>query len=193
MTFVIATHNQHKLQELERILKPLGIRAVTADLDEVEETGTTFSQNAFLKAQAACKQTGMPAVADDSGLAVDALDGAPGVYSARYGGEGATDLDKIHKLLRELQEVPKEKRSARFVSAVCCVFPDGRAVAVEGECPGFIGFEPKGQGGFGYDPIFMVKGKSYAEMTAEEKDGISHRGHALKKLSEELKKLNLKG
>ncbi|HEX3040344.1 MAG TPA: XTP/dITP diphosphatase [Caproiciproducens sp.] len=191
-TFIIATHNQKKLNELERILEPLNISAVTAELEEVEETGTTFRENAYLKAEAACRQTGMPAVADDSGLMVDALDGAPGVYSARYAGEGASDADRIAKLLANLKEVPKEKRTAKFVSAVCCVFPDGKRIDVQGECPGVIAFEPHGNGGFGYDPVFLVNGKSFAELSAEEKDSISHRGRALKKLAEQLQLLKMK-
>ncbi|WP_101696743.1 RdgB/HAM1 family non-canonical purine NTP pyrophosphatase [Clostridium minihomine] len=187
MTFVIATHNQKKLKELRRILEPLGIEPVIRDdLPEVEETGTTFAENALLKAQSACNETGMPAVADDSGLVIDALNGAPGVYSARYGGEGFTDKERYEKVLREMQAVPAEKRTARFVSAVCCVFPDGKVITVEGSCEGTIGFAPKGEGGFGYDPIFMVGTRSYAEMSAAEKDEISHRGRALVKLAQEL-------
>lgn len=187
MTFVIATHNAKKLKELKRILEPLGFDAVIReDLPEVEETGTTFAENALLKAESACKITGMPAIADDSGLVVDALGGAPGVYSARYAGEGATDRQRYEKLLEELREVPTEQRTARFVSAVCCVFPDGKIITAEGACEGIIAFEPKGEGGFGYDPIFLVGERSYAEMTAEEKDSISHRGRALAKLAQEL-------
>ena len=187
MTFVIATHNAKKLKELKRILEPLGFDAVIReDLPEVEETGTTFAENALLKAESACKVTGMPAIADDSGLVVDALGGAPGVYSARYAGEGATDRQRYEKLLEELREVPTEQRTARFVSAVCCVFPDGKIITAEGACEGIIAFEPKGEGGFGYDPIFLGGERSYAEMTAEEKDSISHRGRALAKLAQEL-------
>lgn len=187
MTFVIATHNAKKLKELKRILEPLGFDAVIReDLPEVEETGATFAENALLKAESACKVTGMPAIADDSGLVVDALGGAPGVYSARYAGEDATDRQRYEKLLDELREVPTEQRTARFVSAVCCVFPDGNIITAEGACEGIIAFEPKGEGGFGYDPIFLVGERSYAEMTAEEKDSISHRGRALAKLAQEL-------
>ena len=187
MTFVIATHNAKKLKELERILEPLGFDAVIReDLPEVEETGTTFAENALLKAESAMRATGMPAIADDSGLVVDALGGAPGVYSARYAGEGATDRQRYEKLLTELREVPTEQRTARFVSAVCCVFPDGTILTAEGACEGIIAFGPKGEGGFGYDPIFLVGERSYAEMTAEEKDSISHRGRALAKLAQEL-------
>lgn len=188
-TFIIATHNQHKLSELERILTPLKINAATAQLDEVEETGVTFAENAFLKAEAACRQTGMPAVADDSGLMVDALNGAPGVYSARYAGEGASDMDRIQKLLLNLKDVPKEKRSAKFVCAICCVYPNGDIVTAHGECAGTIGFEPQGSDGFGYDPIFFVNGKSFAQLTAEEKDKISHRGRALKEFAAQLQKI----
>ncbi len=186
MKFVIATHNQHKLQELQRILAPLGIEAITADLSEVEETGTTFAENAFLKAQSACRETGLPAVADDSGLEVEALDGRPGVYSARYAGENATDAQRIEKLLGELEGVPAEKRGARFVSAVCCVFPDGERIQVEGECPGAIAFAPAGEDGFGYDPVFLCGEKTFAQMTAAEKDAVSHRGKALEKFSQAL-------
>lgn len=148
MRMIVATHNRKKLAELERILAPLGVEPVTGEdigilLDEVEETGTTFEENAFLKADAACRQTGMPAVADDSGLMVDALDGRPGVYSARYAGEGASDADRIRKLLGEMETVPEKQRTARFASAVCCVFPDGSTVTARGECPGRIGREPQ--------------------------------------------------
>lgn len=187
MTFVIATHNAKKLKELKRILEPLGFDAmIREDLPEVEETGTTFAENALLKAESACKVTGMPAIADDSGLMVDALDGAPGVYSARYAGEGATDKQRYEKLLSELEAVPEEKRTARFASAVCCVFPDGKVITAEGTCEGKIAYGPTGEGGFGYDPVFLVGDRSYAEMTAEEKDSISHRGLALSKLAQEL-------
>lgn len=191
MTFVIATHNAHKLAELERILAPLHIDVITAELDEVEETGTTFAQNAFLKADAACKQTGLPAVADDSGLMVDALNGAPGVYSARYAGEGATDGQRIEKLLSALKDIPQEQRTARFVSSICCVFPNGQTVTTEGNCPGSIAFAPAGNGGFGYDPVFLVNGKTFAELPAQEKDEISHRGKALRLFAEKLQKSGL--
>ncbi|HHV50253.1 MAG TPA: XTP/dITP diphosphatase [Clostridiales bacterium] len=193
MKFVIATHNQKKLKELSRILKPLGIEAVTAadlgiKLEEVEETGSTFEENAELKAAAACRQTGLPAVADDSGLQVDALNGAPGVFSARYAGEGATDADRNNKLLLEMSGIPDEKRSARFVSAICCVFPSGDKVYARGECEGKIGYEPKGENGFGYDPLFVVSdGRTYAQLSDEEKDAISHRGNALRIFSQNLK------
>ena len=193
MKFIIATNNNKKLKELERILKPLGIDAVSAKdagivLDDVDETGTTFSENAYLKANSAFVKTGMPAVADDSGLCVDALDGRPGVFSARYGGENATDTEKNDKILSEMKDVPDDKRNAHFACAICCILPDGSKIEVEGICNGSIGYEQIGDGGFGYDPIFMCGEKSYAQLSPEEKDAISHRGQALIKLQNELKK-----
>lgn len=187
-TFVMATHNQHKLKELQRILEPLNIHVVSADLPEVEETGTTFEENAALKARSACVATGLPSVADDSGLEVDALGGAPGVYSARYAGENATDRERIEKLLGELLSVQAKDRTARFVSAVCCAFPDGSELMVRGTCEGMIAHEPRGEDGFGYDPVFLVGDKTFAELTGAEKDAVSHRGVALRKLTEELRK-----
>lgn len=192
MEFIIATNNPKKLKELSRILAPLNIDAVSAKekgitLDDVEETGTTFAENAFLKANAAFAKTGLPAVADDSGLCVDALDGRPGVFSARYGGENATDEEKYLKLLDELKNVPAEKRTAHFTCAICCILPDGTKIEAEGICQGNIAFEPSGNGGFGYDPIFECDGKSYAQLSAEEKDTVSHRGIALRKLQAMLK------
>ena len=182
--FLIATHNPHKLRELERILQPLGIDAVTdrqigLELPEVEETGTTFAENAYLKAASACAFAGIPAVADDSGISVDALGGAPGVYSARYGGPGLTDEDRVVKLLEDMKDVPPEKRQAHFTSAVCCVFPDGTVLRAEGICEGFITAAPVGENGFGYDPVFLYGDRTTAQMSSEEKDAISHRGKAL--------------
>lgn len=193
MDFLIATHNMKKQAELERILKPLGINVLTADmagvnLTDVEETGKTFEENAFLKAASGCKESGMVCVADDSGLSVDALDGAPGVYSARYAGDHGNDEKNIEKLLDELKDVPQEKRGAKFVSAVCCCFPDGRSFTVRGECHGVIAFEKHGNGGFGYDPVFIVGDKTFGELSAEEKDKLSHRGNALRLFAEEVKK-----
>ncbi len=193
-SFIIASNNPHKVEELDRILNPLGIKSVTAkdagiNLSEVEETGETFAENARLKAQAAYKISGMPAVADDSGLMVDALGGAPGVYSARYAGENATDADRISKLLTELKDVPENERTAAFVSSICCILEDGSMIEVSGRCNGKIAFEPVGEGGFGYDPVFVVAdGRSFAQLTAEEKDKISHRGNALRALKAELEK-----
>lgn len=191
--FIIATHNVKKLAELERILTPLGISVQTASqagftLPEVDETGTTFAENARLKAESAMRATGRPAVADDSGLVVDALGGAPGVYSARYAGPDASDRDRYEKLLCELADVPDDRRTARFVSAVCCVFPDGTSIDVTGACEGRIARAPRGDGGFGYDPVFLVGDRSYAELTAAEKDEISHRGRALRALQDALRR-----
>lgn len=194
MKFIIATNNPKKLKELERILNPLGIEAVSAKdagvkLDEVEETGKTFAENAFLKADAAFNLTGMPSIADDSGLSVDALDGRPGVYSARYAGENATDEDRINKLLFEMKNVPKEKRNAHFTSSICCIISGKKKIAVEGICNGTIAFEPAGDGNFGYDPVFVYNdNKTFAQMTTEEKDKVSHRGNALRMLKTELKR-----
>ena len=128
----------------------------------------------------------MPTISDDSGLEVDALNGAPGVYTARFAGEQATDDENIDKLLAELADVEKEKRTARFVSAVCLYMPDGRNTVCRGTCEGWIGFERIGDGGFGYDPVFMVEETSYSQMTAEAKDAISHRGSALRQLKEKI-------
>ncbi len=190
--FLIATHNMKKRDELYRILSPLGIDVKTAEqagveITDVDETGETFYENAFLKAQSGCRESGMPCVADDSGLAVDYLVGAPGVYSARFAGEHGNDEKNNQKLLKLLRDVPVEERTARFVSVVCCVFPNGDVISARGECEGYIGFEPKGDGGFGYDPLFMVGDKSFAELTADEKDALSHRGNALRIISEKLK------
>ena len=188
MKFIIATHNKKKLAEMERILNPIGIEVSTTQLQEVDEIGTTFAENAYLKASTACKETGLPAIADDSGLAVDALNGAPGIYSARYAGEHATDLQKMEKLLCELKDVSKEKRTARFVCSICCVFPNGDCIAAEGTCEGNIAFELTGDGGFGYDPIFLVGEQSFAQLSDVEKDRISHRGKALMLFSQKLQK-----
>lgn len=191
MKFILATHNMKKCGEMQRILAPLGVEVYTAEmlglsLTDAEETGTTFEENAFIKAKSGCDESGYPCIADDSGLCVDALGGEPGVYSARYSGEHGDDEANIVKLLENLKDTPDEKRTAHFTSAICVCFPDGREIRLEGRCEGKIGYEKKGNGGFGYDPIFMVGEKSFAELTAEEKDAISHRGVALRKLVEVL-------
>lgn len=187
MKIIIATHNKHKLQEMSRILSPMGYEVVTdtdigIELSDVEENGETFLDNARIKAQAGCKESGLACIADDSGLCVDALDGAPGVFSARYSGVHGDDDGNNRKLLAELEGVPTEKRTAHFACAICVSFPDGSEVTATGKCEGYIGYEKKGSNGFGYDPLFMVGERSLAEMTAEEKDAISHRGNALKEL-----------
>lgn len=187
MELIMATHNQKKLRELERILSPLSVTVRSADLPEVEETGATFAENAYLKAKSACDYTGLPAVADDSGLVVDALNGGPGIYSARYGGEGLTDEDRVQKLLHALEGVPEAQRTARFVCAICCVFPDGTVLRAEESCEGVIGYQPLGGNGFGYDPVFMRGDRSFAQYSDEEKDAVSHRGKALRQFLKILK------
>ena len=187
MKFIIATHNMKKQAEMQRILSPLGVEVLTAEmagvtLTDVEETGATFEENAVLKAENGCRESGLPCIADDSGLSVDFLGGEPGVYSARYSGTHGDDEANIQKLHKKLEGVPEEKRTARFVSVVCVCFPDGRELTVDGKCEGKIGFEKHGDNGFGYDPVFMVGKKSFAELSADEKDKISHRGNALRRL-----------
>lgn len=194
MDFILATNNMKKLAEMQRILSPLGINVVTAkmlgkQLEDVEEDGKTFEDNAKLKARAACKEMNMPAIADDSGLCVDYLDGAPGIFSARFAGEHGNDEKNNDLLLEKLDGVPLEKRTAHYVCAICCTFPDGREIVVRGECNGVIGFERDGHEGFGYDPLFLVDGKDFGRYTAEEKDKISHRGNALRLLTKELEKI----
>jgi XTP/dITP diphosphohydrolase len=193
MKIFIATKNQKKLTELERILIPMGFEVLSEkDLSEtfpdVEEDGTTFEENAIIKASAGLKNTGLISVADDSGICVDYLGGAPGIFSARYSGEHGDDESNNQKLLSELDGVPLSKRTARYVAAIACVFPDGKKFTVRGECEGKIGFEPKGSNGFGYDPYFISELGVMAELTSEQKDSISHRGKALKLFKEELKK-----
>lgn len=194
MDFILATNNMKKLAEMQRILSPLGINVVTAkmlgkQLEDVEEDGKTFEDNAKLKARAACKEMNMPAIADDSGLCVDYLDGAPGIFSARFAGEHGNDEKNNDLLLEKLDGVPLEKRTAHYVCAICCTFPDGREIVVRGECNGVIGFERDGHEGFGYDPLFLVDGKAFGRYTAEEKDKISHRGNALRLITKELEKI----
>lgn len=193
MQVFIATKNHNKLKELERILKPMGFEVLSENdlekpLPEVEETGTTYEENALLKAHSGFETTGLITVADDSGLSVDILDGAPGLYSARYSGTGATYASNNEKLLAALKDVPREKRTATFVSAIACVFPDGREFTVRGECKGYVAEKCSGEGGFGYDPLFVCKAGCYAEMTPEEKDRVSHRGNALRAFKAELQK-----
>ncbi len=192
MDFLVASHNLKKREELQRILSPMGI-SVFLDfeagviLNEVEETGQTFEENAMLKARSGCADSMMPCIADDSGLCIDALGGRPGVYSARYLGEDVSYPQKIAGLLEELKNIPEGKRTARFVSAVACVFPDGRSFTVRGTVEGRIGYEMRGENGFGYDPIFYVGDRTFAEFSPEEKDAVSHRGNALRQLAEKLK------
>ena len=195
MKFVVATNNKKKLLELNRILIPLGIDAVTAkeigiDLGDVEENGATFDENSYIKAKSAFDllKGEYCVVADDSGLCVDALDGAPGVYSARYGGEGLNDVDRYNKLLDDMKDVPQGKRSAHFACSICAVMTDGFVIRAFGKCDGTIATEPIGEGGFGYDPLFMVGDKSFSQLTADEKDKCSHRGNALREFKVKLEK-----
>ena len=195
MKLVLASKNKKKLAELNDILSQLGIEVCSeaeAGVDvEVEETGTTFEENSLLKARAVMEASGLPAIADDSGLCVDALNGAPGVYSARYGGGDLDDTGRYKLLLENMRgQMP---RTAKFVSVITCCFPSGDVISARGECPGTIAFAPMGEGGFGYDPVFFVPSlkKTFAQLTAEEKNAISHRGKALEafkvKLEEYLK------
>lgn len=195
MKFVLASQNKHKLTEMQSILSAHGVEVVLqSDMGlhvDVEETGETFAENAMLKAQAVMKASGLPAIADDSGVCVDALNGAPGVYSARYGGPELDDAGRYRLLLSNMQGA--KTRAAHFTSAIACVFPNGDAIEAEGICPGTIAFAPQGDGGFGYDPVFFLPQlrKTYAQLTAEEKAAVSHRGKALEvfdgKLREYLK------
>lgn len=191
MELVIATGNRHKLEEFQRILTPLGVGVSGPDPDgptlKVEETGGTFAENARIKAEAYFQATGKPAVADDSGLCVDALDGRPGVYSARYQGADTPYPQKLEALLEELRDVPEEKRTARFVCAICCVLDKNTVLTCRGECEGRIAYAPSGEGGFGYDPVFLWEGKSFASLTPAEKDASSHRGKALRAFAERIK------
>ena len=190
MKVVLATHNPGKLKEMEDILARFGVEVVSPkDLGltvDVEETGTTFAENAMLKAKAICAAAKLPAIADDSGLCVDALNGGPGVYSARYGGEGLDDKGRYMLLLNSMRGQPT--RAAHFACAIACAFPNGDELTAEGRCDGTIAFAPMGEGGFGYDPVFFVPElkKTFGQLTAEEKSAISHRGRALAAFVEKL-------
>ena len=183
MKYVLATHNPGKLKEMGAILARFGVEVVSPkDLGltgDVAETGTTFAENAMLKAKAICAAAQLPAIADDSGLCVDALNGGPGVYSARYGGEGLDDRGRYMLLLNNMRG--QTTRAAHFACAIACAFPNGDTLTAEGRCDGTIAFAPMGEGGFGYDPVFFVpeKAKTFGQLTAEEKSAISHRGRAL--------------
>lgn len=186
---VLASSNPGKLAELEALLGPAGLRVVAQEalgVEPPEETGLTFVENALVKARAACAATGLPALADDSGLVVDALEGAPGVRSARYAGEGATDAANVAKLLESLEGVDAPERGAAFVCVIACLrhARDPRPIVCEGVWEGRILDAPRGAGGFGYDPVFFVEalGRSAAEISRAEKNAVSHRGQALAQL-----------
>jgi len=186
--YALATANPGKISEMRMILSNLGINILTRkDLGinmEIEETGTTFFENAKLKADVICLASGLPSIADDSGLLVDALNGRPGVYASSFGGEDLTAEERCRYLLKQMEN--SEQRRAKFVCTIVCVFPDGKLLTAEGECRGQITTELSGSGGFGYDPVFLPDGKdkTMAELTAEEKNEISHRGKALRSFKE---------
>ena len=189
MKFILASHNKGKLAEMQKILGELGVEVVLqSDLGldlEPEEDGATFTENARIKARAVMEASGLPAIADDSGLCVDALNGAPGVYSARYGGLD-DDAARCRLLLQNMRG--QTTRAAHFACAIACAFPGGDELTAEGRCDGAIAFAPMGTAGFGYDPVFLVpeKGRTFGQLTAEEKGAISHRGKALRAFSEKL-------
>ncbi|MBQ8965133.1 RdgB/HAM1 family non-canonical purine NTP pyrophosphatase [Ruminococcus sp.] len=189
MKLVIASNNKGKIREYKQLLEKHGYEVMSqaeAGLElEVEETGTTFAENSALKARAAYEKLGCAVLADDSGLAVDALNGEPGVYSARYGGID-DDKERCAYLLKNLEDVPDDKRGAHFVCTIHFIDTDGNEICVEGRVYGEISREPVGENGFGYDPVFIYKGRSFAEIPAEEKNAVSHRGDALRKLEEKL-------
>ena len=194
MKVVLASKNKHKLEEISQITEKFGMELVLesdlgVDID-VEETGSTFEENSFLKAEAVMKATGLPALADDSGIAVDALNGEPGIYSARYGfDESLDDLGRLQLLLKNTEQVPDERRQAKFVCVITLVTPQQEIIQARGEVHGMLLRTPAGQGGFGYDPIFYYPplGKSLAELTPEEKNQVSHRANALQVFYQKLK------
>ena len=196
MKFILASQNQHKLVEMQNILSAHGVEVVLqSELGlhvEVEETGATFAENAMLKAKAVMAASGLPAIADDSGVCVDALNGAPGVYSARYGGPELDDMGRYRLLLENMRGA--RDRTAHFTSAIACAFPNGGTIEAEGICPGMIAYAPQGDGGFGYDPVFFLPQlrKTYAQLTPEEKAAVSHRGKALEVFDQKLREY-LKG
>ena len=189
MKVVLASQNKHKLAEIQAILSRFDMELVLqSELDlhiDVEETGASFEENSMLKARAVVEATGLPAIADDSGLCVDVLGGGPGIYSARYGApECVTDRDRLNHLLENLRGVRSEERTARFVCVITLLRPDGSSLIARGSCEGLITFEPRGEDGFGYDPVFYVPamGCTFAQMGAERKNAISHRANALMRL-----------
>lgn len=190
---VLASSNRHKLEEIMEITKEFGVELITMDEAglggmDIEENGSTFEENSMIKAKAVVDELGLPAIADDSGLMVDFLNGAPGIYSARYSGEDKNYDANNKKLISELQNAPKEERGAQFVSVITLLMPSGESLVVRGEVEGVIGYEEKGTNGFGYDPLFYIPSldKTFAELTSEEKNEISHRANALMKLKAEL-------
>lgn len=190
MDIVVATNNRKKLEEIRRIMADSGHNALSLAEAGVEiapvENGETYAENALIKAHAACQAANLPAIADDSGLEVDALDGAPGIKSARFAGLSADDDANNQKLVSLLERIPFAKRGAHFLCVIALVTPNGGEMTVEGLCDGVIGFHPSGENGFGYDPYFYHNNRSFADMTDEEKDKVSHRALALQRLMQEM-------
>lgn len=200
MKAILASQNRNKIKEINAILEKFDMEAVPRDdtnlpKDDIEENGTTFEDNSLAKAQGIKdmivsggyeEYMDCPIIADDTGLMVDALDGAPGVYSARYAGEGRSATDNNDKLLSELKDIPFEERTACFATVITMIFPDGKKIVARGECPGYIAEDYKGSGGFGYDSLFIPEGydETFAELGADVKNSISHRRRALEKLEE---------
>ncbi len=189
MKVVLASQNRHKLSEIQAIVAKYDIELVLqSELGlhlDVDETGTSFEENSELKARAVMEATGLPALADDSGLCVDVLGGAPGIFSARYGApDCVTDRDRLNHLLENMRGVRSEERTARFVCVITLLWPDGRKLVAKGTCEGYITFEPRGEDGFGYDPVFFVPshGCTFAQMGSAQKNEISHRANALARL-----------
>ena len=193
MKVVLASGNKGKLKEFQAILADSGLDLAPMsnwpEIGEIEETGATFLENSRLKARTVSETTGLPALADDSGLTVEALNGAPGVYSARYSGEGATDEANYRLLLDNLAETPDNQRQAAFVAVLVLHYPDGREETAEGRCEGVINWAPQGENGFGYDPVFFLPdlGRTMAQLSPDQKNEISHRAQAARKLNEKLK------
>lgn len=197
MKIVLATGNKNKIKEIKEKFSSLGSLEITSleeleNIPDIEENATTFEGNALIKAETICRLTGSPSMADDSGLVIDALNGEPGVYSARYGGDNLSDNDKNMMVLSKMAVIPEKKRTAAFVCVIAIALPDGRSYTVEGRCSGIIAMEPAGSNGFGYDPIFYIpeSGKTMAQLTPDEKNIISHRGKALEKAYEILKEIS---
>ena len=198
MKFVLASNNAHKLEEISKILNTLGIEVVTQKemgvFVDPEENGTTFEENSYIKAKAVLDACGLPTLADDSGLMVDALNGEPGVHTARYGGESVrTDRERYEYLLKNMEGIPEEQRGAKFVTVITLLLPDGRKIVAKGECPGRILFKAEGANGFGYDPVFYSNdaGNSFALLPPEVKNSLSHRARALTALVEKIREENI--
>ncbi len=198
MKLVLASNNAHKLEEISKILSNLGMEVVPQKelgiTIEPDENGLTFEENSYIKAKAIMDACGLPTIADDSGLMVDALNGEPGVHTARFGGEGVrTDRERYEYLLRRMEGIPQEQRGAKFVTVITLLFPDGRKIVARGECHGRILLEAKGENGFGYDPVFYSNdaGNSFALLPPEIKNSLSHRARALNALVDKIREENI--